>query len=274
MANTSIGTAGFWEPHTSSMDFCEENYRFTIYVAELLNSASSLFIAAAGPWSWWLTPARYCTWPRFILCWLVFLVVGLGSVAFHATMRRPAQALDEVPMVLGNLVFIYCLSLPEGADKQLQLAMILVLVGFALVAVYVVWEAYIVFLSIYCSVVVWLCYASRLLCFGQAGKNGPELQRMWRLFVGTYMGGVVLWVADNLACSQLGVGHLHIAWHALASAGTVFFVLTLIALTADREGFEIKLGRRHLFMPCLQISGGSKSAKSGQTNGHEHRKDL
>lgn len=254
-----MGTSpGYWEPHTASIDFCEANYRFTPFVAELLNSISSLPIAAAGPISWYFTPAPYQTRTRFILCWVVFLAVGLGSVAFHATMRRPAQALDEVPMVLGNLVFVYCLLRPKEFLVRAQLSVLLLMAGAALIVVYVVYEFYAVFLSMYGLVVVLLTAESGRLCFGDAGPNSSMLRRMWYTFVGWYLAGVVLWVADNMACAQLGVGHLHIAWHILACTGTVYFVLALVALTANDEGLRFELSRRFVFIPVLALQDGKK----------------
>lgn len=227
---------GFWEPHTSSIDFCEENYRFTPYVAELLNSLSSLPIAWAGVQAWLLMPSRYRGLPRFRLCWLAFIAIGLGSALFHATLRRPAQALDEVPMVLANFVFVYCLARPQGWQASC-LKCALVVAGLLLVVIYVVFEAYVVFFLSYGMVVVYLIAESaRHVFFLPASCNGPLLRLLWQLALGLYGGGFGLWVTDNLLCSKLGVGHLHIVWHFLACGGTLVFVLLLVALTADRDG--------------------------------------
>ena len=37
-------TEGFWGPVTASIDWCEENYERTPYLAEFWNSISSLFL--------------------------------------------------------------------------------------------------------------------------------------------------------------------------------------------------------------------------------------
>ena len=47
--------------------------------------------------------------PRYVVCWWFFLLVGSGSVLFHGTLKRAGQALDELPMVIGNVIFFYCL---------------------------------------------------------------------------------------------------------------------------------------------------------------------
>mmetsp|Transcript_116847 Transcript_116847/g.377109 ORF Transcript_116847/g.377109 Transcript_116847/m.377109 type:complete len:260 (+) Transcript_116847:74-853(+) len=246
---------GYWEPHTSSIDFCEENYRYTPYVAELLNSIFSVPIAATGVVLWALAPPALRWRPQFILCWLTFFSVGVGSLLFHATMRRPAQALDELPMVFGNLVFIYCVNLPESPWAE-RLALCLTLVGLVLAVVYVVLEAYLVFCVMYGSVVVYLAARSWEMSFVSAkGRNAPLLKRLWRWGIVTYGLGFFLWLVDNAACTRLGVGHLHIAWHFFATAGTAFFVMLLMAFAADKEGAEVLLQLRGGLLPYLEVRG-------------------
>lgn len=259
-------TAGYWEPHTSSIDFCEENYRFTPLVAELLNTVSSLPIVVIGLACWSLSPPRYRTWPRFLICWISFLVVGVGSMAFHATLRRPAQILDEMPMVLGSIAFLYCLLLPLGTESEVRLSLLLGSLGFVLAFVYVVIEAYVVFVVIYGGVVTILTLHSAKLCFSSQTANGPLLKLMWKWSASTFLFGFSLWVADHYACSRLGVGHLHILWHMFAVVGVSVFVKTLMALTADQEGFEVSLQRGLILIPALQINGPEDAAtvKKGQ----------
>jgi len=250
-------TAGYWEPHTSSIDFCEENYRFTTYVAELLNSLTSLPIAVAGAWAWaYATPKRYRSWPRFGLAWLAFMAIGIGSALFHATLRRSAQALDEVPMVFANLVFIYCLLLPSETQAS-QLAIAFTIVACILTSIYVVWEAYVVFFFMYGLGVLYLFISAGLRAYRSQTQNAVVLQYMWKLGGGTYALGFGIWIADNVACKQLGVGYLHMAWHFFACAGTVVFVLWLIASTADAEEHEVKLRWRCL-LPCLVLLADEK----------------
>mmetsp|Transcript_85483 Transcript_85483/g.267443 ORF Transcript_85483/g.267443 Transcript_85483/m.267443 type:complete len:259 (-) Transcript_85483:54-830(-) len=245
---------GYWEPHTSSIDFCEENYRFTPYVAELLNSITSLPIAAVGIWAWVLTPPVFRSRLRFVLCWMAFVSIGLGSAAFHATLRRPAQALDEVPMVLASLVFVFCLNNPKE-EWTVRLALLLGLAGALLVVVYVVYEFYAVFFIMYGAVVVYLFIHSAVAAFsGTDGPNTSVMRWLWKAGSGTYALGFCLWVTDNLACSQLGVGHLHIAWHGLSCAGTMLFVLLLVAITADKDGVVVARRLHCGVMPHLVVA--------------------
>ena len=104
MANPSIG---FWEPHTSSIDFCEPNYLITKYIAEPHNAFSSLAITVFG------LIGLICGNPtqemRFRVMYSIFAFVGVGSFALHTTLDWFTQSLDEVPMLWVNLTYLYAL---------------------------------------------------------------------------------------------------------------------------------------------------------------------
>ncbi|KAI8923918.1 ceramidase, partial [Entophlyctis helioformis] len=94
----------FWGPPSSSVNWCETDYNVTSYVAEYFNTVSSLAMAAVGLLGVLLHP-----WAerRFHVAFLTTVAVGLGSVAFHGTLHKFAQALDEVPMLYSSLTFVY-----------------------------------------------------------------------------------------------------------------------------------------------------------------------
>lgn len=105
----------YWGPPTSSIDFCEANYVSSPYIAEFHNTWSNISIVGSGMYGFtsFAAPRAFQNdWPRFYFCWFGFVVVGLGSMAFHCTMRRGWQRTDELPMMLTNLVFVYALETP------------------------------------------------------------------------------------------------------------------------------------------------------------------
>ena len=85
------------------IDWCEENYVVSVYIAEALNTiTNSVFIALAGF-------AIYHAYsnklePRFIFTALGFLLVGVGSWLFHMTLRYHFQLLDELPMIYATCI--------------------------------------------------------------------------------------------------------------------------------------------------------------------------
>jgi dihydroceramidase len=74
------------------------------FVAEFANTTSSLAMVFAGLCGIYLHP-----WAekRFHLAFLATVSLGLGSVAFHGTLYKFAQALDEVPMLYCVFTFTF-----------------------------------------------------------------------------------------------------------------------------------------------------------------------
>ena len=96
----------FWGPVTSTIDWCETNYQHSNYIAEFFNTVSSLAMVIAGACGFWLH--RKTLEFRFLLAFLLLIVVGLGSSAFHASLRFETQVMDEVPMLYAAIVMVYC----------------------------------------------------------------------------------------------------------------------------------------------------------------------
>ena len=91
---------------TANTNWCEADYIYSQYIAEFWNTLSSLAIVVWGAWGLYF----HFRWTetRFFLCYFIFVIVGLGSAGFHGTLSREMQLLDELPMLWGNSVFIYC----------------------------------------------------------------------------------------------------------------------------------------------------------------------
>lgn len=65
---------------------------------------------------------------RFHLAFLSTTAVGLGSVAFHGTLSKFTQALDEVPMLYSALAFCYiglCQHLSLSGPQRRSLGIVL-----------------------------------------------------------------------------------------------------------------------------------------------------
>lgn len=94
---------GFWGPTTATIDWCEENYVISKYIAEFVNTlTNSVFIFLA------LYSLRNAVKQklelRFVLAAIGFALVGIGSWLFHMTLRYEFQLLDELPMIYGTCI--------------------------------------------------------------------------------------------------------------------------------------------------------------------------
>src|SRR5205814_3110618 len=91
VATVPVDPVGFWGVPTASIDWCEQNYAVLPWVAEFWNTLSSLAMVGAGIVG--LSTRRFPAEIRVAFGLLVG--VGLGSVAFHGTLRFGLQMLDE-----------------------------------------------------------------------------------------------------------------------------------------------------------------------------------
>ena len=88
---------GFWGEKTATVNWCESDYTVTVYVAEFGNTISSFSIVANGLYGIYMH--RSFVELRYIVAFCAFIVVGFGSAAFHGTLWRSMQMMDELPMV-------------------------------------------------------------------------------------------------------------------------------------------------------------------------------
>lgn len=86
------------DPYSATIDWCEVNYEFSSYVAEFWNTLSSFLFCVFGLYSLYVV-FKVKGERVEVLSALLLVVVGLGSAAFHGTLRYTAQIMDEVPMI-------------------------------------------------------------------------------------------------------------------------------------------------------------------------------
>jgi len=112
----------FWGPVSSNVDWCEKNYEYTPYIAEFWNTISNIPMIVLGFYGAY-TSYKLGIGLRFPLGNLTLAVVGIGSWMFHMTLLYKYQLMDELPMILGSLVYLYIMldidepRTPSLADK-------------------------------------------------------------------------------------------------------------------------------------------------------------
>lgn len=117
---------GFWGVPTATIDWCEENYVVSSYVAEMVNTVTNAaFICLAGYSLLNVIQQRHET--RFVLVALGFITVGFGSWMFHMSLLYEYQLLDELPMIYATcvpywIVFSYGKSAIDSAKVGLQIS--------------------------------------------------------------------------------------------------------------------------------------------------------
>lgn len=255
-----ILSAGFWGAPTSTIDWCEANYAHSFYVAEWWNTLSSLAMVAVGLFGAWRH--RRVLEPRFLFAFALVSLVGLGSVAFHGTLRFGLQMLDELPMLYLVTLIVFILI----EDRQQR--------RFGRWFPAVLW-AYVALLTFLCSgtrgrveFFVFQFSFGSLELFSLARvwwlqrRLDPRTRRLFRLGMGAYALAIALWFVDLKGCAWVsrtlpshGIANpqFHAWWHVLVSVG---FYLLLVVIASDRLRV-LGQARAIVFWPLPSIRQGS-----------------
>jgi dihydroceramidase len=225
---------GYWGPPTSTVDWCETNYEHVYYVSELFNSVSSLAMVIVGVLG--IVLHRQVLERRFMLAFGLVSVVGLGSIAFHSTLRFEHQMMDELPMLYLASVIAYIL-VENRPERRFGAWLPLVLAVYALVATvltagmrgklqFYLFHASFVTLELFALVGTWLIHRR---------SKDVRGRRIFRLGMSSYALAIILWRSDIGFCSTLnetlpsmGIPNpqFHAWWHVLVSIG--FYTLLLV----------------------------------------------
>ncbi len=242
------------------MDWCEQNYAHTKYVCELFNTLSSLAMVFVGVWG--------AVWHhrvlerRFTLVFCSIALVGLGSMAFHATLLFELQMLDELPMLYTATLLVYIL-VENRPERRFGAWFPATLAAYAVLATYgescmrgsaQFWSFQVSFatLEFYAMARVFLLYRA---------SQDRNQRRFFVAGIGLYLIAIVFWFIDLNYCSgivdfsrALGFSNpqLHAWWHVLVSAGLYALVL-VIAYDRCRVLGLVPRWRQSVCLPRLAL---------------------
>jgi dihydroceramidase len=215
---------GFWSGKgaPSLVNWCEADYASTPFVAELVNTVTSLAMVLVAAWGWWTVRSAP---RRFRIGMLGLGAVGAGSAAFHGTLLRAAQAADELPMVGVGLLCVWTLlqrAHPQGHGRAQALSLAAFAACFTLAYATVPW-AFALFIGLYAAMIGWVCVCTIQLTWWT--PSSPPLRRAALGMIVGYVGSFAFfWLPEHvlLPCDHpLQALHLHGFWHLGGAVGTV-----------------------------------------------------
>jgi len=233
---------GFWEPHSSSIDFCESNYLHSDYVVEFHNTWSSIVgLSSLGVVG--LFFGNPTNEKRYLIAYYVLIGIGLGSTGLHGTLNWIFQSSDELPMIYLVMSLYYMCAeydAPKGKPNYPSLPMILSSATALLTAIYYAFQNfYMVFvLSFIAETGVVLVWFYRILFM--SAKRHQQTKRLGIVAISSLvLVGFPLWVFDMMHCNAFinvvdtipfwfikGVTP-HIIWHFAAGYGAYCAILCL-----------------------------------------------
>ncbi|BFZ58279.1 alkaline ceramidase ydc1 [Savitreella phatthalungensis] len=266
----------FWGPVTATIDWCEENYVVTRYIAEFCNTTTNSLFMILGVIAIY-NAVRWRYERRILLTSLGYLLVGIGSWLFHMTLKYEYQLLDELPMIYTTLIMFW--GIFEGEFKRklhsVLLGVATVALGVAITWYYLVDKNPVFHEIAYGLITVSVLGRSWYLVWKRVEEPRARRDLSYAATVGgaLFLAGFGLWRIDQVACSSLRharhvlgipIGFLlefHGWWHVLTSAGVAFYITFLAHLRAYLTGRQDEFQLRYVanVWPYLARTDGYKS---------------
>ena len=235
---------GFWGPITSSVDWCEDNYEVTHYVAEFMNTLSSIPVAIMGLVMLRQAIRENKSYPLRVAS-VAMTVVGVGSASFHGTLTREGQMLDELPMVWGICSYLYAIL--YHMDRNMDFAMNVTVVWAILATVLYFVLGFVAFVVMFTTTVVVTMGAAVVAT--RPFRSGAEFARNANLKSNlAWTAGLVylfallgLWLPEQYLCGNrlersdtphpiVQGMHFHAMFHLLSALAPYLFLCFILVL--------------------------------------------
>ncbi|PRP75023.1 hypothetical protein PROFUN_07416 [Planoprotostelium fungivorum] len=250
---------GYWGPITANVDWCEPNYAHSYYLCEYWNTLSNIPMIVLGFWGMCYAftigaaAARNGFTPKnafysFTIGFFFLFLVGIGSWMFHMTLLYKYQMLDELPMILGSLVFVYIImdlhppkEISLGAEEKKPggligifdrfmiqnrtfRAVVLILYGVTTSVLMAVDTNNPLPMNLsYLGLVLFLVWRS---CTGDSYAQKIVRHYFASALVYQIAAGLC-WLVEKYLCQPLFpiTAYLHAVWHVLAGTGVYQFIM-------------------------------------------------
>ena len=249
---------GYWGEPTSTLDWCEKNYVVSYYVAEAWNTITNLSMIIP-PIYGFISAYNQGIERRYLICYALLLLTGIGSWMFHMTLLFEMQLMDELPMVWGGAFMLYSLYRARNSfeDGGKIVGRVLLLYAIIVSVVYLFNKNAIFHEFMYgvlVTAIVLLAVKYNYLHYNKWANP------IFYAGIILYAVGFTLWNIDNNFCpritdlreNQMGshgvlkflapVTQLHGWWHLMAGYATYLHILNCIQHRLHFLGVEHSIG--------------------------------
>lgn len=268
---------GFWGPVTSTLDWCEENYVVSHYVAEWSNTfTNTIFILSALYTIHCVVRNRFET--RFLLIGFTYCLVGVGSWLFHMTLKYRFQLLDELPMIYAMCVPCWSLITeifaitftdsngPLSHFKQVFIAGLILATTSTVTVVYLIVKNATIHQAFFGCLIGVVAFSSAYLVMNYVKDPVQKKNLYHSMTMGAtfFMSGYAVWLMDIHMCTLwrfvrreyllLPLGlllELHGWWHVLTGLGIYYYIVYLeyLRLITTDQLAKYKFIWRYGFVP-------------------------
>lgn len=253
--DTPKATTPYWGAQTSYLNFCEEDYLVTRYIAEFINTLSSLSYIVYGIYGLW----RIRGSPQFAsrsISYYALMGVGVCSSAYHMTLKYHTQMSDELSMHILITPLIYRTLTYKTNPQYTKMAGIGISIMFTIVMVtHMVLDEFLLHATTFGLGAYFI--ATRPLVLIRECDDAvlrKKIRNVIMLGTGFFLFGYFAWLVDSYVCGALtdarrSVGlpwafllELHGWWHIFTCLGGYIAVVLVDMITSGepyRDPVEI-----------------------------------
>jgi len=188
----------YWGEYDSSIIFCENKYVESEYIAEYWNTISGLLYVFVG---------IYFMNTLVKNIGISLVIMGLGTICLHGTLRWYGQWMDEMGML--SLMFVYIKGVYYDVSNNIL---------YLLLGTYMTFNKnHNVFLLIFVSLLYYQYNAANNIIRTELSKNYKKYY-----FISMSLGGIC-WLLYRVCFTK--VLNFHMYWHVLSSFGCIFGTL-------------------------------------------------
>lgn len=230
----------YWGNPTSTIDWCEENYLFSPYIAELVNSfTNSMFILLALHHVYSTFKNKHDKLYAFVS--IGFASVGIGSFMFHSTLQYEHQLMDELPMVWVTAIpfgHLFAWKKPEPYHSIWIFGNIIITLAFTFIYIFIFRDP--IFHQLYYAILNFVLIFKTYLVIQEVIPDKRLRIRQYKLLAlgfSLFAFGFLIWNLDNIYCTKLRswrkiiglpFGILlegHGWWHIFTGFGIYYFII-------------------------------------------------
>lgn len=243
---------GYWGAQTATIDWCEENYVVSHYIAEAVNTVTNLLFIMLAIYAM-VQLRRQKHELRFFFLLLGFLLVGVGLWLFHMTLWYRFQLLDELPMIYATCIpFWLVFSEKTTGGRSMAIGGGVFMAAILLTAVYLHFRDptihQVAYALLNAGIIARSAYLTNTRVQNPQARQQLLLTMVWGICI--FLSGYGLWNLDIHLCSfwratrrEWGMPYGFILeghgwWHLLTGTGVYYYVVYLEYLRIYLTGRE------------------------------------
>ncbi|XP_053149188.1 alkaline ceramidase 1-like [Hemicordylus capensis] len=203
---------------SAEVDWCEENFKHSEYIAEYYNTVSNIAFFIFPPLMLWLNTQYNSYRSAPLRCFVIIeMIIGVFSVYFHSTLSYAGQMLDELS-IMWAFGTCYAFWLPShhlpGFIKNRDQFIWMV----AIVTIFITLMSFLK-PTLNAYVLNTFIFHFLYLTFQEVKTNRkrfPYLHRMALTMTGWWTIAIVCWIVDRFLCEfchKINFRYLHSLWH-------------------------------------------------------------